>query len=150
MRLTIIVADKSVYKNGLCYNGFDLSFVPTGVHALQWFNDNGWIEYVGDAPNQSIEQLPAWADQCVALWDNADYLEKHPPAPSEDQLIANCKETARIWLSITDYAALPDVAQRLVNQAEFISFRAEVRNLYINPVPNPVWPTLPTAQWVAE
>lgn len=150
MRLTIIVADKSVYKNGLRYGGFDLSFVPADVHALQWFNDNGWIEYAGDAPNQSIEQLPDWASQCAAMWDNADYLEKHPPAPSEDQLIANCKEIARAWLQLTDYAALPDVAERLLNQAEFISFRAEVRTLYLNPVPNPVWPTLPTAQWAAE
>jgi len=150
MRLTVIVADKSVYKNGSRYGELDLSFVPSDVHALQWFNDNGWIEFVGDAANQSITQLPDWANQCVALWDEADYLEKHPPAPSEEQRIADCKETARIWLTLTDYAALPDVTERLLNHAEFISFRATVRGLYLNPVPDPVWPTLPTAQWAAE
>lgn len=150
MRLTIIVADKTVYKGGVPYGNLDLSFVPADVCALQWFTDNGWVEFVGDAPNQSITQLPDWADQCVALWDAADYLEKHPPAPSEEQLIATCKETARVWLTLTDYATLPDVTERLLNHADFISFRAAVRNLYIDPVPDPVWPTLPKAEWATE
>ncbi len=147
MRITIIIADKAVYKNGVCYNKLDLSSAPSNVHALQWFTTSGWIEFNNGTRNQQITQLPSWANQCVAKWDAADYLEKNPPPPSNEQLIANCKETARAWLLLTDYATLPDVINRLVNHADFVAFRATVRELYINPVANPVWPTLPDAQW---
>jgi hypothetical protein len=34
-----------------------------------------------------------------------------------------------------------------MNQAAFLAYRSTVRNLAVNPVANPVFPTMPTAQW---
>ena len=86
MRLTIIPSDGVVLIDGvLKLQPFDLSGcnVPANVHALQWYDTRGWIEFKDDAdpftpkePNENIEALPAWAQACVQLW------EAHPmPVP---------------------------------------------------------------------
>ena len=71
MKLTIIPIDNAVYKDEIVYSGLDLSScgIPDGVHALQWHEDSGWIEYESPlVPNEDITALPSWADACVAVW----------------------------------------------------------------------------------
>ena len=64
-----------------------------------------------------------------------------------------CKAQATSILQATDWTSIADVGDPalanpyLVNQADFISYRSQVRNLAVNPVENPVWPTQPTEQW---
>jgi hypothetical protein len=76
-----------------------------------------------------------------------------PPAPTPEELIAKCKQTAQATLSSTDWTAIPDVADPLksnpylMNQAEFVAYRSTVRNYAVNPVVDPVFPTAPTEQW---
>lgn len=61
-RLTLIPSDGAVYFDDKVILGLDLSFIPNGVHALQWLNDAGWIEYIDPAiPNEPISVLPNWA-----------------------------------------------------------------------------------------
>lgn len=75
MKLTIIREDGSVYVDGVCINGLNLSFIPSDVHALQ-FNDAsnaGWIEFVdndfGEKPlNEKITTLPEWANTAITKW----------------------------------------------------------------------------------
>ena len=55
--------------------------IPNNVHALQWFDTQGWIEYKdnldGTKPaNEPITVLPNWASLCVTMWEN--YI---PPEP---------------------------------------------------------------------
>lgn len=158
MKLTIIPGDKSVYEDGVCYS--DLIFTtPVDVHALQWDSlaNIGWIEYVlnpdGTKPeNQTITSLPDWANSAVTAWNNADYAAKNPPAPTDEQLIELCKAQAQQYLQETDWSEIPSVVdttspQYLLNSAEFVQYRIDVRAYVINPVINPVWPTKPTAQW---
>ena len=45
MELTIIPIDKAVYIDGLCYMGLSWEGTPETVHALQWQDTEGWIEY---------------------------------------------------------------------------------------------------------
>jgi hypothetical protein len=59
--------------------------------------------------------------------------------------IDNCKAKAKQLLSQTDWAVLPDV--RLANSADFVTYRAIVRGLVINPVVDAVFPIEPTAVW---
>ena len=78
MRLTIIPADGSVGKNGVFYNGLNLSScaIPVDIHALQWEEsepNKGHIEFKSAlVQNQDITELPAWANACVAKWDEAE------------------------------------------------------------------------------
>lgn len=90
MKLTIILSDDAVYKDGLSYSNLGLSNIPTTVHALQWNDNAGWIEYVNEsefrrAPNEVITELPAWALEAVAKWDAAKATEDAAIAQMSEQ-----------------------------------------------------------------
>jgi hypothetical protein len=75
MKLTIIVEDNTVYVNNLS-RILDLNQcgIPSNVHALQWKETIGWIEFVdnsdGTKPqNEPITELPVWANSCVEVWN---------------------------------------------------------------------------------
>ena len=79
MRLTIIPDDNFVAVNGdSSHQPLDLTpcNVPPEVHALQWYENRGWIEFDDPAdpfapkpPNQDITELPQWANNCVQVWE---------------------------------------------------------------------------------
>jgi hypothetical protein len=63
-----------------------------------------------------------------------------------------CKQKASELLYATDWTTIPDVASSLnspylTNQAEFITWRSQIRQLAVNPVADPTWPTEPTPVW---
>lgn len=74
MRLVIIGVDNMVGKDGVFREGLDLSQcgLPTNFWAFQWNehgNNTGHIEY--NSPliqNDSVTEIPAWANACVAVW----------------------------------------------------------------------------------
>jgi hypothetical protein len=88
-------------------------------------------------------------------WTYVDgvFIAPPVPAPTPEQLIAQCKATATGILQATDWTSIADVGDPtksnpyLVNQAAFISYRSTVRNLAVNPVVDPVFPTAPTEEW---
>lgn len=89
MKLTIIPDDSMVMVDGIGRN-LDLTTcnIPAEVHALQWFDTKGWIEFDDQTdpfspkpPNEIIEALPQWAEACVAVW-NA-WTPPAPPPPPE-------------------------------------------------------------------
>jgi hypothetical protein len=94
MKLTIIPSDGSVYKNNVCYSDFDLSFIPFNVHALQWEEAFGEIEFKRTIENQQIikpqneliTELPTWAQECVVLWDLTDAQRIEQERIAEEQV----------------------------------------------------------------
>ena len=75
MNLTIIPVDGAVYVDGQSISGLSFS-APLDVHALQWKATKGWIEFLdsdeGTKPqNQAIAELPQWALDAKAKWDEA-------------------------------------------------------------------------------
>lgn len=81
MKLTIIREDGSIYQDGISYLDSNLSFIPTNVHALQWKDNNGWIEYSEDDEgnkqhNEKIYILPDWANTAIdiCIISNTDIL----------------------------------------------------------------------------
>jgi hypothetical protein len=56
-----------------------------------------------------------------------------------------CKAQAKALLANTDWAVLTDVP--LDNKAEYKSYRETLRDLVLNPVKNPTFPTEPTPSW---
>ena len=65
-RLTIIPSDGAVYIDTDVTLGLDLSFIDPIVHALQWRDGAGWIEYT-NAANEQITVLPDWAVRAYEL-----------------------------------------------------------------------------------
>lgn len=102
MRLTIIPGDNAVYKDGVMKAwtapALDLSGcgIPSNVHALQWYDSVGEIEFDGPTPvspkppNQQITQLPQWALNCVAVWD-AWSPPPPPPAPENQPTVVGAQ-----------------------------------------------------------
>lgn len=82
MRLTIIPVDGTVNKAGKAYIHLDLSScgIPADVHALQWEEhepNKGHIEFKSPlVQNQEITELPAWANLCLAKWNEAEQAEQ--------------------------------------------------------------------------
>ena len=84
MRLTIIPTDGAVYIDGAAYSGLDLSFIPTDVHALQWYDTYGELEFkrsfidgqVVHPSNQLINELPEWAGTAQESWNAAKVAEE--------------------------------------------------------------------------
>lgn len=130
--------------------------IPPNTKALYWdeSNSTGWIENTDDngvyIGNTDITEFPKWASECVEIF-HVEWNKLYPPQPAPDP-IAVCKAEAVSLLFQTDWAEIPSVSDpantpHLLNVDEFLAYRVQVRALVVNPVENPVFPTIPTAQW---
>jgi hypothetical protein len=110
--------------------------------------------------NQNFtEALYVLYPQVVRTFDETAYDEEgnivdyDPIAVQAEADKLSCKSQATTILQATDWTSIADVGDPtksnpyLVNQAAFISYRSTVRNLAVNPVVDPVFPTAPTEQW---
>lgn len=96
-------------------------------------------------------------------YDDLQWLDTSPkPTQAELDALAiptqevvakeNCKKQASLILYETDWTTIADVADPsnspyLKNQAEFIAWRSQIRQLAVNPVVDPVFPPKPEAIW---
>lgn len=82
MRITIIPSDKCVYVDGKSFSALDLNQcqIPTNIHALQWDESFGEIEFsvnyvdgvIQKPQNEIIVELPDWANKALAVWNIAN------------------------------------------------------------------------------
>ena len=153
MKLSIIPSDGAVCKDDLCYINLIWQGTPIDVHALQWLDVSGSIEFIDSLkPNEDITVLPDWANNALASWQVA-YDEAHqPPAPPTAQ---QNKSTASNLLSKTDWTTIADVSDPaksnpyLSNANEFLVYRNEVRQYAVYPVAGYItWPVVPQEVWV--
>jgi len=152
MKLTIIPVDGSVGENDKFYDGLDLSScnIPGDVHALQWQDTAGWIEYNSPlVENQPITELPAWANCCMTKW-----TEANTPVPPQPSTAEQNKSTAVSKLNATDWTTIPDVGDPtksnpyLSNVQDFVVYRNAVRQYAVYPVAGNInWPALPQEVW---
>jgi hypothetical protein len=157
MKLSIIPVDGSVAIDNKIYNNLDLIScnIPEDVHALQWDEIAGWIEFNSPlTQNETITTLPPWAFLCIDKWDEAN----NPPAPPvPDPLPPTAqqnKQTAMFKLQNTDWTTIPDVSDPtksnpyLSNVADFVVYRNAVRQYAINPIEGYInWPVAPQENW---
>jgi hypothetical protein len=151
MKLTVIPVDGTVNEDGKAYIGLNLSScnIPANVHALQWQDTAGWIEFKDPTPNQPITELPAWANCCMNKW-----TEANTPKPPEPPTAEQNKQIAVNKLQATDWTTIPDVGDPtksnpyLSNVQDFVVYRNAIRQYAINPVAGAInWPTLPQEVW---
>lgn len=69
-RITIIIETGLVKEDGIGCDGVDVSSAPSGLHALQWYETKGELEYMnlpdGTKPqNEFITELPDWVNTCI-------------------------------------------------------------------------------------
>lgn len=116
--------------------GLILSTNYVGAEWVLTGNSYDSLEWLSDTPKPTQAELDA-------LW----------PSTQESQAKDACKKQASALLFETDWTTIPDVANPsdsnpyLINQREFMTWRSAIRQLAVNPVADPVWPTQPTPQW---
>ncbi len=72
MRVTIVVIDSSVAVDGETYDQLDLSFMDPTIHAVQWYDTHGEVEYKDPVTgkmtvNQEITDFTPY-QQVITLW----------------------------------------------------------------------------------
>ena len=118
MKLTLIPDGKIIGIDGTFYENVqqDLSWIPSNVHAVQWSDSSGEIEYNDGTPNQIISELGIYS-QAQTDYNNEtqrvaaarDYWEEFPSHDHSRQ-IAKC-------LTISSHVC----AQSKIRQRQIIS-----------------------------
>jgi hypothetical protein len=111
MRLTIIPGDKyiAIDNNGLFVLQQDLNWIPSNVHALQWYDTWGEIEYNDTTPNERIENLGIF-EQAITdfnnekkiLQDELDAIEAARDYWEELRVLRNERLSDCDWTQISD------------------------------------------------
>jgi hypothetical protein len=111
MRLTIIPGDKyiAIDDNGILDIQQDLNWIPSNVHALQWYDTWGEIEYNDTTPNERIENLGIF-EQAITdfnnekkiLQDELDAIEAARDYWEELRVLRNERLSDCDWTQISD------------------------------------------------
>ena len=103
-------------------------------------------------PNDTQSDSAQIFNACVA-GEYGAIAEYIPPAPFVPTAEGN-KTTAVNLLSQTDWTSIADVANPavsnpyLMNQAEFLAYRSQLRAIAVNPTAGNIdWPVKPQEQW---
>jgi len=170
MRLAIIPSDKIIFIDGehLYDIKQDLSWIPSSIHAVQWYDTWGEIEYIDGSPNERIEELGIFEQAVLDFNNEKERIDTELEAlniENEEKKIAEelALEAARdYWkefrnirdslLSRCDWTQSPDSPLTEEKKAEWATYRQSLRDLPIT-ITNPKsmvidlnhenWPTKP-------
>jgi len=150
MSLTIIVADKTIIKDGEavldCQQ--DLSWIPSNVHAVHWDGSSGEVEYTDGTPNETISSIGIYSqaetDHANEKTRIATELANNNPEPTDDLVIL--RSTRNGLLSDCDWTQLSDAQLTDAKKAEWVTYRQALRDLPANTSDpsNPTYPTKPS------
>ena len=153
MRITIIPSDKTIGIDGdfLLSIQQDISWVPENIHAVQWYNTWGEVEYTDSSPNERIEELGIYQQAVIDFNNELKRIEDEQKAQEEaieasrdywEELrsLRNQKLTQSDWTQVSD---APFTEEQKIS---WQSYRQALRDLPENTEDpkNPVWPTIPT------
>ena len=137
MKLTIIPDGKIIGIGGTFYENVqqDLSWIPSNVHAVQWSDSSGEIEYNDGTPNQIISELGIYSQA------QTDYNNETQRIEAARDYWGELRTKRNQLLAETDYLALVDATL----SADMRTYRQKLRDLPSNTSDpaNPVWPTKP-------
>lgn len=130
MRITIIPGDKAIGIDGLFFLNIeeDLSWIPANIHAVQWYNTWGEIEYNDGSPNEKIEELGIFEqaiedhkNEIQRLKDEEDRKESERDYWKELRILRNALLTDSDWTQSRDVL--------LDNDQEWKDYRQTLRDL---------------------
>ena len=156
MRLTIIPGDKyiAIDNNGLLDIQQDLNWIPSNVHALQWYDTWGEVEYNDETPNERIENLGIF-EQAVAdfnnekkiLQDELDAIEAARDYWEELRVLRNQRLSDCDWTQMSDVPFTEEQKISWKNYRQLLRDLPESitdpKQLVVNPTDSN-WPIKPT------
>lgn len=136
MRLTIISSDKTICIDGQCISGIeqDLSWIPTNIHALQWYDTYGEVEYNDGSPNEKIEELGIYQQAVIDYQNEIQRLENEKIAKEAAlEAARNYWDELRIMrdklLSMSDWTQIPDAPLTETQKIVWQTYRQQLRDL---------------------
>jgi hypothetical protein len=159
MKLTILPSDKSIGIDGafLIKIQQDLSWIPSNIHAVQWWDDHGEIEYNDGKPNERIEELGIY-QQSIIDYEN----EKNRIADEIQRELELFEQSRNYWnefryirnerLTESDWTQLSDNNLTEEQREQWTQYRILLRDLsdiIEDPKPlvldenHPDWPVRP-------
>ena len=170
MRITLIPSDKTIGIDNEFYRNIeqDFSWIPSNIHAVQWYDTWGEIEYIDGSPNKRIEELGIF-EQAVLDFNNEKEridteLEALNKENEEKKILEELAlEVARnYWkefrnirdslLSRCDWTQSPDSPLTEEKKDEWATYRQILRDLpviisdpkpMVNDLNHENWPTKP-------
>lgn len=139
MRITVLPADKyiSIDNQGLFNIQQDLSWLPSNVRALQWYDTWGEIEYNNGNPNERIEELGIF-EQAIRNYNNEIQRienEKVEAEAARDYWV-ELRDLRDQKLTKCDWTQVADVQLTENKKAEWTLYRQQLRDLPEN-IANP-------------
>jgi predicted O-linked N-acetylglucosamine transferase (SPINDLY family) len=136
MRLTIISSDKfiSIDGQGLLDIEQDLSWIPSNVRAVQWYDTWGEVEYKDETPNLRIEELGIFDQAVEDLNNEIVRIEQKQIADAEAAEAArDYWEELRVLrnqrLVESDWTQVADAPLTEEQKVAWQSYRQALRNL---------------------
>jgi hypothetical protein len=125
MRLTVIPEDGTVSVDNVAHTELTLVNIPDNVNALQWYHNEGEIEYNGY--EEKITELPDWALKAIDVYNIANT----PPTYTEEELaqiaIQETNEASLQYLQETDWYVIRYEETGVPVPQEILDARAEAR-----------------------
>lgn len=149
MRVTIINLDNSVSVNGKTHFNIDFSEFPDNIHAVQWYETYGEIEYVIDEngvkpANERIDTIEPFTF-LLDRWELAEVQENEKikaNQPTKEQMVITKRNAMLIG---SDWTQLADVALSQEKKQEWATYRQALRDITDQPnFPDVSFPTKPT------
>ena len=128
MKLTVITPDNVVIKDGEGYVVNDLSYIYQNIHAIQWDNDKGEVEFVDNSPNLFIDDLTPY-NQCLVEWQVAKNKEEADNTPTEQEWEKWFRDTRNDLLYGSDWTQSPDSPLTDEKKKEWQTYRQALRDM---------------------
>ena len=159
MRIAIIPSDKSIGIDGefLLKIEQDFSWIPENVHAVQWYDTWGEVEYADGSPNERIEELGLYEQAIVDFNNEIQRIEDKQKA-QEEAIEASrdyweeLRDLRNQRLTQSDWTQVYDAPLTELQKTAWQTYRQQLRDLPENitePKPlvldsnHPSWPILP-------
>ena len=128
MRLTVVPSDKIIIKDGKEYNVSDLSYIDSNIHAIQWYDDKGEIEYVDGTSNLAITDITPY-NQCVTDWEAAKTKEAEANVYTDEQWQNWFREIRDELLLDSDWTQVSDNKLSDSKKTEWQTYRQKLRDM---------------------
>ena len=147
MRLTVVPSDKIIIKDGKEYKVTDLSYLDSNIHAIQWYDDKGEIEYVDGTSNLAITDITPY-NQCVTDWEAAKTKEAEANVYTDEQWQNWFREIRDELLLDSDWTQVSDNKLSDSKKTEWQTYRQKLRDITnglttVDEVNAVSWPTKP-------
>ena len=156
--LIAIVNGQTVEQVGDYQVLFPNTSFPSSGPTPEWMAENSclpvtvWLPY--DASTQYLESVAPYINGDTVYTVQVANMNAEQLAQYQNSIAAQIGGQAQQLLTATDWTTIPSVADPaqsnpyLMNQADFIAWRSQVRNLGVNPPTTPaVFPPQPTPTW---